>query len=865
MSIETVKDNPIIKGFLEQLREKYLKDPNLKPTWHTESSALADILPIVLAELPDNYSLGKPLGVGGSGIVALLHDDNLQTDRALKIARPSAGKEVLLTEILLQEAKTLMRLSHQNLIKIYAQGVAEYHDSKYPFYVMDFVSGVLDAKEYFRLPSIKQHNVVQIFKGVFSAIQYLHANDTIHMDIKPGNILIAPTGDPILSDLGFAKHLTTKSGLTLIGGTEGYIHPDARKFVEVTSDPNRMRGNVSRTDLKSTWDLYSLGKTLLELLKELDAHNQKVLDSYSKRYLRLLACRLLDGHNNPDERAVGLSLTTFSEIKYSSITDAKLDLEKLTGEYNLEFRVPELNLHIQDTIQVSTLASTPFTKRINRLLGHPVVMRLGRVSQLGLLNLIYPTATHSRLEHSLGTFSVLCRYILALYNDSLNPLFRQIMGEADFKAALLGGLLHDIGQYPMAHDLEDADEHGFSHQEMGVKILKDESLGLSELIRKEWDIPVDRVISILEADPRTMRGELKDRILHSLIDGPIDADKIDYLIRDSLRLGVSYGKVIDLERLLRTLTIVFREEDNQTYAVLGIHEKGKVSAEAVAFARYAMFGSVYWHHAYRSIKAMLQRIVWDAVAGQKDERARTEFRKAFQAYVYPRGKKTQVTQQTLFAGDGGGDVLGIEMSQIQEGDLSVIKWLGEASGSSKRLAAALVARKLYKRVFVLSMEKSADVAVWERLVDFRRGVRNAWQKMRDLQVEFQSRIVSLVERTDKPSVETVVVTPDIRNKFLAHRSAPLLLIDIPPVRKSPEGLEFLVEEDRRRYKVDEIKTGSLEKSRLWSELQLNSKGSLAKVRIFCDAEFSEFLTSYLTHTQIQGELDKALKRLEAEE
>ncbi|HZR28216.1 MAG TPA: HD domain-containing protein [Terriglobales bacterium] len=206
-------------------------------------------------------------------------------------------------------------------------------------------------------------------------------------------------------------------------------------------------------------------------------------------------------------------------------------------------------------------------------------------SQLGLLNLVYPTATHSRLEHSLGTFSVLVRYLLALYNDSLNPLFKQIMDEQDFKAALLAGLLHDIGQYPLAHDLEDADEAGFSHVRLGIRILKDESLGLAEIINSDWKISPDRIVAILEADPSQMSGELKDRILHSLIDGPLDADKIDYLIRDSIRLGLNYGKVIDLDRLLRTLTIVFREDDNQTYAVLGIHEKGKVSAESVAFAR----------------------------------------------------------------------------------------------------------------------------------------------------------------------------------------------------------------------------------------------------------------------------------------
>src|SRR5205814_1385031 len=100
----------------------------------------------------------------------------------------------------------------------------------------------------------------------------------------------------------------------------------------------------------------------------------------------------------------GLSLATFREIKYTSARQARIDLDKLTGTYNLEARIPELNPNIQDTIQVTTTATTPLTSRVKHLLAHPAVMRLGSITQLGLLNLVYPTATHSRLEHSLGTF-----------------------------------------------------------------------------------------------------------------------------------------------------------------------------------------------------------------------------------------------------------------------------------------------------------------------------------------------------------------------------------------------------------------------------------------------------------------------------
>jgi hypothetical protein len=256
-------------------------------------------------------------------------------------------------------------------------------------------------------------------------------------------------------------------------------------------------------------------------------------------------------------------------------------------------------------------------------------------------------------------------------------------------------------------------------------------------------------------------------------------------------------------------------------------------------------------------------MVWEALAMQKDDRARTDLRKSFQRFVYPKGKKDRTSQQPLFL-DSEEQQFPTDVSQVQEGDLSVLGWLGDKSPVGKKLAESLVRRKLYKRIFVLSVEKASEIPVWERFVEFRRRTKNAWQKVRDLQIEFQSRIISLVEQTNNPSVETSVITPDLRNRFLANRDEPLLLVDIPPVRKNQEGLEYLAEEDRRRYKVDELKTGNFEKSTLWNELQQNSRGTLAKVRVFCDPEFSEFLGAYLSHMQIEAELEKSLKKIDTD-
>ena len=79
-------------------------------------------------------------------------------------------------------------------------------------------------------------------------------------------------------------------------------------------------------------------------------------------------------------------------------------------------------------------------------------------------------------------------------------------------------------------------------------------------------------------------------------------------------LGLTYGSVIDVERQMRVQSVVTYQQTNGTSHVnIGIHEKSRVTAEAVAFARYALYGTAYWHHAYRAVKAMLQRMAWQCL------------------------------------------------------------------------------------------------------------------------------------------------------------------------------------------------------------------------------------------------------------
>ena len=85
-----------------------------------------------------------------------------------------------------------------------------------------------------------------------------------------------------------------------------------------------------------------------------------------------------------------------------------------------------------------------------------------------------------------------------------------------------------------------------------------------------------------------------------MLSGPIDVDKLDYLMRDSLHAGVPYGRNFDRDRLIGGLCL------NAAGDGLALTEKGRTAAEMMVFARYVMFSEVYWHHAVRSATSMFQ-------------------------------------------------------------------------------------------------------------------------------------------------------------------------------------------------------------------------------------------------------------------
>jgi HD superfamily phosphohydrolase len=244
-------------------------------------------------------------------------------------------------------------------------------------------------------------------------------------------------------------------------------------------------------------------------------------------------------------------------------------------------------------IRIPPELDVPMTRRVQQLIDAPEFRRLAHVSQLGLVSLVYPAANHTRFEHSLGVYRLALLFLKQLSHDER---FASTITVADAETFLAAALLHDLGHWPFCHPLEDMRLPGVPQHELFANsfLLEGE---IADTLRDDWGIPPRDVVALLSEKPRDRRS----RILTSLLSGPIDIDKMDYLARDSLHAGVPYGRHFDQNRLIGSLCL------NEAGDGLAITEKGRTAAEMLVFARYVMFSEVYWHHAVRSATAMLQR------------------------------------------------------------------------------------------------------------------------------------------------------------------------------------------------------------------------------------------------------------------
>jgi HD superfamily phosphohydrolase len=244
-----------------------------------------------------------------------------------------------------------------------------------------------------------------------------------------------------------------------------------------------------------------------------------------------------------------------------------------------------------------------FSENERRLIDHRLFRRLRRIRQLALTEFVYPGATHTRFEHSLGVLEVATRIFDALARSggdvmeaafaAVEPLRDRPLAKAR-QLVRLAALLHDTGHCCFSHAAEEVIQQGSGHEALTARILTDPAFLGAELDRLFFAGCAGLAADLIKPGEKL---PLQLQVLRDIVSGQVDADRTDYLLRDSHHCGVSYGK-FDHRRLIECLTLQ-QAPERPGGLEMAIQRDGIHTFVALILARYQMSTQVYYHRLRR--------------------------------------------------------------------------------------------------------------------------------------------------------------------------------------------------------------------------------------------------------------------------
>ncbi|WP_281172711.1 HD domain-containing protein [Caldanaerobius polysaccharolyticus] len=240
--------------------------------------------------------------------------------------------------------------------------------------------------------------------------------------------------------------------------------------------------------------------------------------------------------------------------------------------------------------------------------------------------MVYPGAVHTRFEHSLGVMHVATK----IFDNIVDQCREMLDSEYGYKEdglnkvrtiIRLAALLHDVGHPPFSHAGESImpyKDNGklYKHEDYSSEIVKTVFKELIEdhKFNNNYGLKAEDVAAFIVKDYKVLKRYL---FWTDIISGQVDADRIDYLLRDSYHIGVRYG-VFDLDRLLKTIVLINTDD----MPILSFKEGGLHVAESLILARYYMFTQVYFHHTRRAYDYHIKNAVKEILvrSGYKDGR-----------------------------------------------------------------------------------------------------------------------------------------------------------------------------------------------------------------------------------------------------
>jgi uncharacterized protein len=560
------------------------------------------------------YSVAKHIGRGGAGIVFKITDIPSGVERVGKILSPSARLAKEHARIAAEfrgEAKKLAHLHHPNLVTVFEQSTA----TEIPYFVMEFAEGEEFQKV---LPPWARrhpgghwtHKVREVFLQLAEVLDYLHTYHPplLHLDLKPENVKVTEDHRkrPVakLLDFGISRFEDIpdpKSGEIRTLGTFRMWPTSYLKSLSHKTESNRTVFLIDRKKVNVHLDLHLLGATVAEALEIGKTHDTQEMDSWNRP--ERIACEALAeivGRLNIDHAPHPQRFSSAGELA-KALRKLEFPTGRVSGQFDTGFvRIPGSRIrHFGDAI-----------RKITDL---PRFQRLRGIYQLGLAHLVYPGATHTRFEHSLGVFANALEVLDHITGPLAEHRFRALVSDEELAATVLLGLLHDIGHYAFAHQFRITGQFP-PHETRTLEVLQSEELRkvITQAFNKDvYESLIRLEMYIVSRDnPGSNAKPVESyppqyQVLRDVISSTIDVDKLDYVARDALHSGVPYGAVIDQERFIVSLKVWWEAEG----PCLLPSDKGRACAEALVFARYLMTSEVYWNHAVRAYAAMLSAAI----------------------------------------------------------------------------------------------------------------------------------------------------------------------------------------------------------------------------------------------------------------
>jgi len=387
---------------------------------------------------------------------------------------------------------------------------------------------------------------------------------------------------------------------------------------------------------------------------------------------------------------------------------------------------------------------------------------------------------------------------------------------------------------------------------------------------------LDRVLQYL----RGVAATPVERVLLDTLDGQLDADKLDYLVRDSVEARVQYGRGIDHQRFLRSLTTVAEGTDTESQLRLAIKRKGAASAEAFAFARYQLYQSLYWHHTFRAIKGMLLTVAAEAITALRAEHAGDlllpkPFREAYLKQVIGVITPDQRAAEREFQKRRNAKVRLVKSlperldelarQQVPQfggryGDDRTLQFVWRlARGKARRLVEDLATRRYYKRVIEIPLGELNEEEWFSLRRDIGGSDRLVMQKA--VAKEIYDTLTTAIQ--DQMESRESLVRDEILSKLnsiQADRHG--FVCDVPMRGWSAGGEEpYFVSDFRRRHFRASV--GRLRPERggsLWSDVERLMRRA-ASFRVFAEPELHNIITRVLDTAAVFKSVRTAVPQL----